>query len=225
MKPLLLIMAVLGLGGLLFVQWGIAPALPPTLSVRPAAPQAPGSAERSLETFAMPLKNKAVYAVIDQRPVFVQDRKPLEPAGTAVTAPEDPVGTDSLDYNGVLITRKGKLALILDTQTGKFTRLTLGERINGWTVQDIAEQRLRLSNGSKKVEIPLRIFEPVVPIPPVAMPASEQPPEQTQATPEQPPEQIPVPDMQRQAERIPPRQFPHGRRLPRPPTPEGDQPR
>lgn len=213
-RPLLMVL-VMGLGGLLFAQWRIAPVAPPTLSVRPAALGVSAAADaRSLGTFTMPLEQEATYEVIDQRPVFVQDRKPLEPAATAGAAPEGPTGTDTLDYNAVLITPKGRLALVLDTQSKKLSRLTLGERINGWTVGEITEQSLRLTNGGGKVvDIPLRVFQPVLPGPP---------PPPTQASAGQTPDQAPP---GQQKGRLP-RPLPRAQRAPVPPQPEGegDQP-
>jgi len=156
MKAILLLMA-LGMGGLLYVQWEIAPEqappLPPQSDATPEQEEAPESAATDRL-----LGDPQSYEVISQRPLFVEGRRPPEEAEQQAPAPEQAGAVEGLDFSAVLITPEQKIAWVKDAATGELVRLEPGKKIRGWTVQEVHPQRLLLADGEKKNELELREF-------------------------------------------------------------------
>ena len=166
MRALPLLM-VLGLGGLLYVQWEItpeqAPPPPPLGDIAPEQEEAPETAVSD-----RPLGDSQSYEVISQRPLFVEGRRPSEEAEQQAPAPEQAGAVEGLDFSAVLITPRQRVAWVKDAATGELLRLEPGKKLRGWTVQEVQPERLLLTDGDKKSELELREFlkQPVAPPPP-----------------------------------------------------------
>ena len=161
--PLIL---VLGLSGLLYVQWEVAPEQAPLPIPQPGAPPSDGevpAAQAAAENFA--LGDPQAFDEISQRPLFVEGRRPPEDAPVEVGAPEQMEDLKGLDLSTVLITPRETVAWVKDANSSEQIRLEPGKKIRGWTVQAVQPDRLLLASGKKTAELELREF-PAEAVPP-----------------------------------------------------------
>ncbi len=175
---------VLGLGGLLYLQWSGWP--PPAVVQRAQA--VPGATQVATEPDPLvelsPLEDLEEYAAIKDRPLFRPDRRPRvdEPEEeTAPPPPEETAKLDGLDLAGVLISPGVTVAWVKDPTQPAPLRVRPGEELNGWTVKDIKTDRLVLERQGTTDTLPLRTFNapwaspPPPPLPPRAA-AKQAPP-------------------------------------------------
>ncbi len=184
MKAVLLLLA-LGLSGLLYVQWAIAPEQAPSpIPQRGAAHSEAVEPKAGAEDLA--LGDPQAFDVISQRPLFTQERRPPEDAPAAVAVPEQREDLKGLDLSTVLITPQQTVAWVKDAKSSELIRLEPGKKIRGWTVQAVQPSRLLLATGKETAELELREFpaEVAPPRPPArrarprrtgARPASKRP--------------------------------------------------
>ena len=164
-----LLLLVLGLSGLLYVQWELAPEQAPSLAPqRGAAPSEGVEPKLAAEDFA--LGDPQAFDVISQRPLFAEGRRPPEDVPQEVVAPEQKEGLKGLNLSTVLITPRESVAWVKDAKSSELIRLEPGKKIRGWTVQAVQPDRLLLASGTETSELELREFPAEVkpaPRPPV----------------------------------------------------------
>lgn len=116
---IVLALGAVALGVLLALQWLMFPAQSPVLQVRKADPPvlatdpaAPGGLQTPV------LGDEASFDVIDQRPIFVWDRKPVEKDVAAPPPAPEVGGLETLQFTGVVISPRGPMALVKDSKGG-----------------------------------------------------------------------------------------------------------
>lgn len=150
---------LVGLGGLLYVQWEIAPVQAPGRMPSRSIAQSGGQEVKSTQLdFAITLDAADAFDVISQRPLFIEGRRPPD----TLPVVQEPTVTDTalqgLDLSAVLITPESKVAWVKDQKAGEFVRLEPGKKIRGWTVQEVQPGMLLLAAGERTAEIQLREF-------------------------------------------------------------------
>ncbi len=144
--------------------------LPPVIP----APAAPAEPPVRLTYSAPPLQ---AYDEILLRPLFAKDRQPPpEPDATeqgADSAASDDLGAWKLE--GVVVTPERRLALLRDSGSGKFRRLSQGEELAGWQVSQVQADRVVLKQEQEQHEILLQVAKggsrpPALPATPQGMP-------------------------------------------------------
>ncbi len=181
MKAVLLLL-VLGLSGLLYVQWEMTPEQAPG-----PIPQSGAERSEAVEPKAaaedLVLGDPLAFDVISQRPLFTEERRPPEDAPAAVAVPEQSEDLKGLDLSTVLITPQKTVAWVKDAKSSELIRLEPGKKIRGWTVQAVQPSRLLLGTGKETAELELREFPaevtpprpPARPRRPAARPTSKRP--------------------------------------------------
>lgn len=117
---------------------------------------------------AMP--DKASLAVIVERPVFSQTRRP-----SGGVAGEQATSTE-FTLSGVVISATQRSALVQPDNGGIIQRLKEGEEIAGWTLVEIAPDRIIVRRGTVEAEV---FLDYAAPAPPMPEPAVQEPAEQT----------------------------------------------
>lgn len=129
--------------------------------------------------FAMP--DKESLAVILERPVFSQTRRPSGGIAGGQTTSAD------FTLSGVVISATQRSALIQPNSGGVIHRLKEGEEIDGWMLVEIALDRIIVRRGTVEAEVFLDYAAPAPPMPhtedskekQAAKPAAQKPAEQT----------------------------------------------
>jgi len=128
--------------------------------------------------FAMP--DRASLAMILERPVFSETRRPSEdPAGAQAPA------TD-FTLAGVVISASERSALVKSGNGGMIQRLKEGDDIGGWMLEEIALDRIKIRRGAVEAEVLIDYAAPAPLIPrtesrkqkPAVKPAVQKPAEQ-----------------------------------------------
>ncbi len=161
---IVLALGAVALGVLLALQWLMFPAQSPVLQVRKADPPvlatdpaAPGGLQTPV------LGDEASFDVIDQRPIFVWDRKPVEKDVAAPPPAPEVGGLETLQFTGVVISPRGPMALVKDSKGGGMRRVTHGDLIGAWKVKKIELDGLILVTGAREERLALRVFNKVLP--------------------------------------------------------------
>lgn len=153
----------------------------PSAALEPLPPQA-----------AMVIPNKAAVAVIVDRPVFSQTRRPGR-------APADGGSATSMDFTllGVVITEGEPSALVRPGKGGVIQQLKVGDDVAGWTVEEIAPDRLIIRRDTVEAEVFLDYAAPAPPMPrPVIR---KEKPAAAERAPQRAAEQAPKPDADSEA--------------------------
>jgi hypothetical protein len=170
--PLLLGVAVVAAGALLWDRWGDWS----TNAVSSAAPEKaqsyatggngdaePGGGAESPH----PLAGLSLDELHDtvRRPLFEKKRRPVEPPPRATTVPTPPpaapkrtVDTNALTLLGVLTSDgpdTGAIALLRRNQTGQNVRLQEGDTVDGWTIERIEAARVHIRQGDTRIALEL----------------------------------------------------------------------
>jgi hypothetical protein len=110
-----------------------------------------------------------------ERPLFWASRRPPEPEPeeepTAAPPPPPPPPPRDLTVTGVA--KRGDQWTVLIKRRHETIRLQAGETLDGWTVEEVTPDRVRLRAGRSTVDLPL--YDPPVappPVEPVAQPPS-----------------------------------------------------
>lgn len=155
---LLRLVVIAGLAVLLVHQWRN----PPLLEL-PAF--GPGAGEPG-EVIIQPLPELGpveAFAVINERPLFLPERRP--PAPSADPAPEEE--REEFALQGVMILPGGSTAIVRVIGRDESVRLREGETLAGWTVARIEAERVILERGGESQSLPLlrnrSLFQPVPP--------------------------------------------------------------
>jgi type II secretory pathway component PulC len=106
--------------------------------------------------FAMP--DRQSLAVILERPLFTQTRRPS-------SIPNDgaPAASPDFTLSGVMISGGERSALIRSDDTGTVQQLKRGESIAGWTLVEIATDRVIVRRDATETEILLDYTAPAPP--------------------------------------------------------------
>lgn len=188
----LLLWLLLGGMAAVAVFWQLKhPPQPPTLAAGAAKSSPTLPSLEPIKPFRLPSLER--YGEILARPLFVAARKPEPPPPEEEAPPEKPVaGPDKKPFLlGVFITSETTAALLRpDEPNAKVARVKPGESVGEWRVETILPDRVVLSKGQTKHELPLiRLNKPVdpravagrkpppgaaVPIPPAGRPAPPQ---------------------------------------------------
>lgn len=178
MKWILLVLALL-MGSLLAVEWLVWKPAAPKIEVRqPPAGQGdlgqPGSDPQDL----LELPPISDYRSIEERPLFVEGRRPLAEEAPEPPPPPPPpplvakTPPPALDLRGIMIVGQERIAFLgRPAEKDGETRLRAGSRIRDWTVTAIEAEQVVLENGGERTSIPLRKFA-AVPLPAVPVPAA-----------------------------------------------------
>jgi hypothetical protein len=121
------------MGGPFFV-----PEAPPVRPGTKTALVAPGGAPGeppAIETFSE----------IVARPLFAESRRPPSKAEVKVASNEPP--PETLDLIGVVISARGRMALLRTLSTSEVTRAIEGQSVGGWEVSDIKPTQVVLRRG------------------------------------------------------------------------------
>lgn len=148
-----LVLAVALAAGAFWQQWQNR-----VLPVPPPLPQTgPGPVAASLDTAFALVGPYGQYQEAELRPLFNESRRPsADPppaAATPVAAP--PVDPGRWRLTGVLVTPDGRAALLLETATGTLSRVPQGGLIDGWTIDILAPERVRLQRAADAFELTL----------------------------------------------------------------------
>jgi general secretion pathway protein N len=129
---------------------GAGEATSPSLSAAPLPPLPPLPAAFSLPPLAR-------YAEVAERPLFsaTRQRPPAE-------AGQDLLGkSSSFVLLGVILSERGRAALVQHGHPSEMARVTEGQAVEGWTVQSILPDRILLQHGATDVELKLKDLPPV----------------------------------------------------------------
>ncbi|MCF6225639.1 MAG: hypothetical protein L3J22_04960 [Xanthomonadales bacterium] len=164
-------MALLGVAGLLLLVTLLLPVLRggvPEVSIDPQASEL--SSQQGIAEISQ-LEPLSKFAVIKQRPLFNEDRKPvdissatdgddLSDAALADTPEDKPLETD---LTGIVITNEHKIALLWDRTNKTTMRVAEGSALEGdlsaWIVEKVDARKISLKNRQgKTVELELLMF-------------------------------------------------------------------
>lgn len=165
----------------------------------PSAPAAtPAEPELAADDFALP--NISQYQQMVERPLFMESRRPSQPAPPEPPAPPklEPPPPISFKLMGILATPQGKMALVADAK-GKYKRLKVRDALDGWQIVDIKPDRVLLDHGGNREDLALLKKRPpgAAPTPTPAAAPGEQPPQRkpgaNRPVMRQPPQPLPLP--------------------------------
>lgn len=148
----------LALGYLIYFEIGLAPTLPRADPADPPSPERV-AALPDRPVFAMlPIES---FSEIAARPLFSESRRPPSPAAEPELEPEPgqaaaPVVRRGLFVLvGVVITSRTRLAIVRQRNAREAVRLVEGQQIEGWTVDSIQPNLVRLRQGAAVEEVRL----------------------------------------------------------------------
>lgn len=130
-----------------------APVIKATEAGAVAAPGAEASGP-SEAAFAMP--DRQWLAVIRERPLFTQTRRP-----SSVASDDALAGSADFTLSGILISAGERSALVRAGDTQTVQQLKEGENIAGWTLVEIGPDRIVVRRDSIETEILLDYTAPV----------------------------------------------------------------
>jgi general secretion pathway protein N len=125
-----------------------------------------------------PLGEKDEYANVTERPLFLPDRRPPseDPEEDAPAEEEAPADLAGFDLNAVLITPSETSAWIRDPAKKQLVRLRAGDKLSGWSVQQILSDRILLERHGDKDTLVLRDYKNMPPpAPPRRKPVARKP--------------------------------------------------
>jgi len=156
----------------------------PSENLDSAAAAPPPAAESLPSAAALPATDKAALAVIVERPVFSQTRRPSRAAG-------DSVPGSAIDFmlSGVVISGGERSALIQPAAGGAVQRLQEGQDFGGWTVTEIAADRITVRRDTIEAEMYL---DYAAPAPATSRAASRQEPPAEGEDSQNPADQVPA---------------------------------
>jgi general secretion pathway protein N len=125
---------------------GPAAALPGTLPA--AAPPVPRAPEPAV--FTLPPLDR--YAEVVQRPLFAPTRQPPPPE----TVQDNQTKSSSFTLAAIIISGQGKVALIQHGKPPVLARLSVGQSVDGWTVQSVLPDRVVLERAAVLQELKLK---------------------------------------------------------------------
>jgi hypothetical protein len=200
--PLLLLATCAAAGARLYDEWSRPPAADES---KPAALASAGSPASNADV-ALALPPPEQFAVIVERPLFMQTRRPPPPAPAAEPAPEanaepapEPAPVEpppeappppKVDFTllGIVTDGDERLAMVRRQSDGAIVNIPEGGDISGWFAVRIDPERAVFRQGGIEEELVLHFDEAVPPesIPPPRAPRRQQEQQQQQQQPAQP---------------------------------------
>ena len=179
MRWILLALSLL-FGAVLAIEWLVWSPAPPDIEVRQPPNGAAGDdGVATDEQDNMQLPPISDYQSIEERPLFVEGRRPIEEEQPEPEAPPPPPPAPPktpppvLDLRGIMIVGNERIAFLgRPVEKDGESRLKAGSQIRDWTVTAIEADQVVLENGGERTTIPLRKFAEV-PLP--ATPARNAP--------------------------------------------------
>lgn len=107
--------------------------------------------------FAMP--DRVSLAVILERPVFSETRRPSRNAAGERATPTD------FTLAGVVISQGERSVLVKPGNGGTIQRLKEGDDIGGWMLEEIALDRIKIRRGGVEAEMLIDYAAPAPPVP------------------------------------------------------------
>lgn len=164
-KVILLLTSCL-LGFLLWASLNNPVALPDSVNVENKSIVASAAPPEEIQYVAPDISE---FDEVINRPLFFADRKPY-----VYVAPEKPIKpsrqkkktipkkTEQYSLNAVIITPERQLAIIQSGRGKTLQRLSLGEEIEGWTLETIEPRSVLLKKGNetKSLELEIKISKP-----------------------------------------------------------------
>ena len=93
---------------------------------------------------------------IAERPLFSASRQPFSPTVEQPTVNVEPaIDTLAVTLAGTLLAGESRVALLVHPTDG-LLRLRQGQKVDGWRIDEIHEDRVRLRRGSKVTQLSLR---------------------------------------------------------------------
>lgn len=149
--PGLLALASLGLGGLVALQLRTPPEVPAAVSPEASiVASAPDEAAQLGDTRTFSPRPIETYAGIEARPLFMSSRRPQPPSAPAAGGQS---GHDSLMLAGVILMRDKRIAMIETKRTAGVAVVHEGESVEGWRVDEIAADRVVISQNADVFEL------------------------------------------------------------------------
>lgn len=119
-------------------------------------PTQPGEDTMTLPQSTFALAPLAHYDEILARPLFAEERRPPEPEPDTVselvkveTAPPP------FTLVGIVIATDATKALLLPRRSRELVQGVIGDRVEGWRIEDIQPDRITVARGPESVEIEL----------------------------------------------------------------------
>ncbi|MDX9767966.1 MAG: hypothetical protein RBT51_11550 [Ectothiorhodospiraceae bacterium] len=159
--------AVLLLATLGIAAWTALQVLAPTAGPGLAQVRTP-QVEVALPEAAQMNPAPALADDLTERPLLWSERRPLPPKAVETAATPEPASKDFV-LTGIVRSPRGDIALI--TVDGDVKRVGRGQRVGGWTVDDIRAGEVELSRGGQKRIIPLLLDDQAAPVKPRRNPA------------------------------------------------------
>jgi hypothetical protein len=186
---LILLVAIVSFGGIVAAEWWLWRPESPEISVRqPSAAAVSESAAMEVKDYSLPPLDQ--YRQIEERPLFIEGRRELEEEAPQAPPPPPPAPpkpktpAPAVDLRGIMIIGNERIALLgRAVEKDGPTRLRKGDQIRDWTVSEISDDKLLLSNGSEQSSVELRKFSSV-PLP--AIPTATKVPDKAPQAPQAP---------------------------------------
>lgn len=151
MNPVSLILLVTagGLGALAYQQ-STSPVILPDHSSA-ADPALPEVGQTS-PLISAPLSN---FQEVLERPLFSQTRQVDVIENTVEAAPSRPTRKPDLSLSGIVMSEGEQIALLSQKRDPKIERLSVGDKIDGWTITAISPRLVTLSAGGDNIQLEL----------------------------------------------------------------------
>ncbi|HEX6841509.1 MAG TPA: hypothetical protein VF113_08265 [Stellaceae bacterium] len=143
--PLLLAAGCVALAGIIYIELDAPDIEPPATAAVAAAPE-PDKRPAESSSFAMPpLRN---FAGVLSRPLFSETRRPPR-------QPTSPADTRDASFTlvGTILSANERHALVEHGQPPHIERVSEGQEIDGWTVEQILADHIVFGRGDTHVEI------------------------------------------------------------------------
>ncbi len=98
-----------------------------------------------------------LYAEIAERPLFVPGRRPQ--ADSADANAKAPVKPPALAVQGVVLAPDQRFAVIAHGNPLRYDAIAEGGTVEGWHIDSIDRDRVALSAGGAKIEVPVAKFD------------------------------------------------------------------
>ena len=93
------------------------------------------------------------FSEIASRPLFVPSRRPSEPVPGDAAEDRGGAASGAITLVGTVVSSGGRLAILQYGTPPRLARLSEGQRLQSWTVQSIAADRVVLRNGDEMREL------------------------------------------------------------------------
>ena len=95
------------------------------------------------------------FREISQRPLFLSERRPPEPPKVVRKPPPAPVMPLNLILEGIVLSSREKVAMLLNIRNSEVMNLTIGMQHQGWELVEIDKNRVRFERGGQSQELSL----------------------------------------------------------------------